>query len=118
MPSGSCGMHDSFRKELDEKISKSSVKWMATLFALPALIAVLATYSFITNAEYKFGSAVQAQHNLANIKMLDERTLSLKGDMMKFQADLSLDLASIKSDLKEIAKELRNHNLDTKGNKP
>lgn len=115
---GTCNLHEQFRTDLDEKVSKSSVKWMATLFALPALIAVLATYSFITNAEYKFGSAIQAQHNLANIKMLDERTMSLKAEMVKTQADLVSELVSIKADLKEIARELRMHNLEGRGSKP
>lgn len=102
-----CRYHEAAMKTINGSVSKSSIKWIATIFAVPALIAILVVYAFVQSADYRYGSTLTAAANQANIKLLDERTMSLKGDIVRMQADISLDLSVIKSDLKEIAKEIR-----------
>lgn len=107
-----------FHKELEERqdksdtaisgmVAKSSIKWIAAIFALPAVVAGLGLYAFVQSADYRYGTNQQALANAANIRLLDERTLTLKTDLLRVQADISSDLISIKTDLKDISKELR-----------
>lgn len=109
-----CEFHKDMEKRQDAvdiavegKIAKSSIKWIAAIFALPAVVAGLGLYAFVQSAEYRYGTSQQALANAANIRLLDERTITLKTDLLRVQADISSDLVAIKTDLKEIAKELR-----------
>jgi hypothetical protein len=70
-------------------------------------VAGLGLYAFVQSAEYRYGTNQQALANAANIRLLDERTLTIKTDLLRVQADISSDLVSIKTDLKDISKELR-----------
>lgn len=98
---------DNFDIAVEGKVSKGSIKWISAIFALPAVVAGLGLYAFVQSADYKYGTNQQALANAANIRLLDERTISIKTDIVRLQADLSSDLVSIKTDLKEISKELR-----------
>jgi hypothetical protein len=92
---------------VEGKVAKSSIKWIAAIFALPAVVAGLGLYAFVQSADYRYGTNQQALANAANIRLLDERTLTIKTDLLRVQADISSDLISIKTDLKDISKELR-----------
>ena len=94
---------------IEGKVAKSTIKWIATIFAIPTFGAILTAWAFMASADYRYGSNLQAQQNVANIKLLDERTINLKQEIIKMQGDISSDLAQIKSDLKEIAKDLKFH---------
>jgi hypothetical protein len=102
-----CRHHEAAMEKINGSVSKSSIKWIAVIFALPALVAILVVYAFVQNADYRYGTVLTSATNQANIKLLDERTMGLKSDIVRMQADISLDLSVIKNDLKEIAKELR-----------
>lgn len=109
-----CEFHQEMEKRQDISdaalsgmVAKSSIKWIAAIFALPAVVAGLGLYAFVQSADYRYGTNQQALANAANIRLLDERTLTIKTDLLRVQADISADLVSIKSDLKDISKELR-----------
>ena len=109
-----CEFHKDMEKRQDAsemavegKIAKSSIKWIAAIFALPAVVAGLGLYAFVQSAEYRYGTSQQAHANAGNIRLLDERTITIKTDLLRVQADISSDLVAIKTDLKDIAKELR-----------
>jgi hypothetical protein len=109
-----CDFHKEMEKRQDAvdvavegKIAKSSIKWIAAIFALPAVVAGLGLYAFVQSADYRYGTNQQALANAANIRLLDERTLTIKTDLLRVQADISSDLIAIKADLKDIAKEVR-----------
>lgn len=109
-----CEFHKAIEKRQDEsdvavegKVAKSSIKWIAAIFALPAVVAGLGLYAFVQSADYRYGTNQQALANAANIRLLDERTLTIKTDLLRVQADISSDLIAIKTDLKDISKELR-----------
>lgn len=102
-----CKYHEAAMVKVNGSVSKSSIKWIATVFAVPALIAILVVYAFVQSADYRYGSVLTAATNQASIKLLDERTMSLRGDIIKMQDDIAMDLTVIKNDLKEIAKEIR-----------
>ena len=72
-------------------------------------MAVLTAWAFIASADYRYGSNLQAQSNAANIKLLDERTINLKQEILKMQGDIQADLGQIKGDLKEISRDLKFH---------
>jgi hypothetical protein len=101
---------------VEAKIAKSSIKWLAMIFALPAIFAALGLYAFVQSADYRYGTLQQALLNASNIKLLDERTLGIKTDMLKVQADIAIDLVAIKSDLRDISREIRGLSVDR--NKP
>jgi hypothetical protein len=92
---------------IEGKIAKSTIKWIATIFSVPTLGAILTAWAFIASADYRYGSNLQAQNNATNIKLLDERTVNLKQEIIKMQGDISSDLSQIKLDLKDIAKDLK-----------
>jgi len=109
-----CEFHKAMEKRQDDsdvavegKVAKSSIKWIAAIFALPAVVAGLGLYAFVQSAEYRYGSSQQALANAANIRLLDERTLTIKTDLLRVQADISTDLTEIKKDIKFIMMKYR-----------
>ncbi len=109
-----CEFHENIQRRQDAsdvavegKVAKSSIKWIAAIFTLPAVVAGLGLYAFVQSADYRYGTSQQALANAANIQLLDERTLTIKTDLLRVQADISTDLLAIKTDLKDISKELR-----------
>ena len=104
-----CRYHEEVMARVNGSIAKSSIKWIATIFAIPVLFAILVTYAFVTSADYRYGSIVTATQNQTNIRLLDERTLNLKGEIVSLQLSIAGDILGIKNDLKEITKELRNN---------
>jgi len=89
---------------LEGKISKSSIKWMAGIFSLPTIAAILTVWAFMASAEYRYGSSKQAQENAANVRLLDERTLTMKADMIRTNGDLAIALREMKMEMGEMRK--------------
>jgi hypothetical protein len=94
---------------LEGKVAKSSLKWVAAIFAVPTITAILSAWAFMASADWRYGSNLQAQQNAAGIKLLDERTINLKSELVRVQQDISSDLADIKRDLRSINQELLKH---------
>lgn len=94
---------------IEGKIAKSTIKWIATIFSIPTLGAIFTAWAFIASADYRYGSNIQAQNNVANIKLLDERTMNIKQEMVRIQSDMLARLDQIQGDLKDIAKDLKFH---------
>jgi len=103
---------------LEGKISKGSLKWVATLLGLPAIMAALAIYAFMQSADYRFGSNQQAQTNAANIRLLDERTMTLRSDMVNLQASMNNSVGKIERSLDEMDKKLDRFLLRHDGKQP
>jgi uncharacterized protein HemX len=91
---------------IEGKVSKGSIKWVAAIFALPAVVAGLGLYAFIQSADYKFGSAQQALANQANIRLLDERTINMKSDMVTLQSNMNTSVSKIERTIEEMDKKL------------
>jgi len=102
-----CKYHEEAMKKVDNSVTKSSIKWIATIFAIPTLAIIFGLWAFISSADYRYASLIQQQINVTNIKLHDERMNALKIDLIRSQTELQADLTVIKGDLKEIAKELR-----------
>ena len=101
-----CDFHKEAMAKLDGTIARSTLKWVATIFAIPTMAAVLTTWAFIASADYRFGSQMQAEANKAKIALLDERTIMLRNDLLKAQENIASDITIIKLELKDISKEL------------
>jgi hypothetical protein len=85
---------------LEGKVAKSSLKWVAAIFAVPTLAAILSAWAFIASADYRYGSYLQAKTNEAKIQLLEERTMTIKNDLVKHQVDIMNELNEIKRDVK------------------
>ena len=97
---------------MEGKVSKSTIKWLAAIFSMPIIAAILFAWAFMISADYRYGSIERASINAANIKLLEERAVYLRADIESFKSTIASDLSQIKGDIKEIAKELRSHNYD------
>src|SRR4030042_4593972 len=97
---------------MEGKVSKSTIKWLAAMFSMPIIAAILFAWAFMTSADYRYGSIERATGNTASIKILEERAIYLRADMENFKNTVASDLGQIKGDIKEIAKELRSRNYD------
>ena len=100
---------------IEGRISKGSLKAVSVIFAVPLTLAILGLYAFVMNADYKYGSQEVARTNAANIKLLDERTITIKNDIVRMQSDISNDLAEIKRDVKSLGRELSRDNTPRRG---
>jgi len=85
---------------LEGKVAKSSLKWVAAIFAIPTLAAILSAWAFIASADYRYGSYLQAKTNEAKIQVMEERTMSLRSDLNRAQGDIMSELTEIKRDIK------------------
>lgn len=99
---------------LEGKVSKSSLKWLATIFALPLIGAVLAAYAFIVTADYRYGSAHTANTNAANITILTERMFGIKAEIQSLQTNITADMTEIKRELRGLSREITRTNNDTR----
>ncbi len=88
---------------LEGKVAKSSLKWVAAIFAVPTLAAILSAWAFIASADYRYGSYLQAKTNEAKIQLLEERTTTIKSDLIRYQSDIMSELNEIKRDVKYLA---------------
>jgi len=102
-----CKHHEETMKKVHNSVTKSSIKWLATIFAIPTLAIIFGLWAFISSADYRYASLIQQQINATNIRLHDERMNALKIDLVRLQTELQADLAVIKTDLKDIAKEIR-----------
>ena len=102
-----CEAHKDMMKRVEDqstaiegKISRASLKWVAAVFAVPAIGAILLAWGFMASADYKYGSILQAQQNAAKIGFLEEKTVQLRTDLIKAQTDIMDVLKEIKQDLR------------------
>lgn len=91
---------------IEGKVSKGSIKWVAMIFALPAVVAGLGLYAFVQSADYRFGSRQEALTNQANIRLLDERTVNIKSDMVNLQANLNNSVGKIERTMSDMDQKL------------
>ena len=114
---GVCEFHMNVQKEIDSKVAKSSVIWMATIFSIPILVAIFSAWAFMSAADYKYGSIIQAKDNAANIKLLDERIMHTRQDISLLQTNVTESLLSLKADIRSLAMDVR-HGNDINNKKP
>src|SRR4030043_1922586 len=119
MDNSVCAHHEDILKlqqsdhaAMEGKVSKSTIKWLAAIFSMPIIAAILFAWAFMISADYRYGSIERASINAANIKLLEERAVYLRADIESFKSTIASDLSQIKGDIKEIAKELRSRNYD------
>ena len=113
-----CSAHEVTMELIRGSITKASVYRIAAILSVPALAVIFAAWAFISSADYRYGTIAQAQLNAAAIRLLDERTVTIKSDIAVMKTDIGLSLVVVQSDLKDIAKELRAYNLTSRGIKP
>jgi len=89
---------------LEGKVAKSSIKWIAGIFTLPTVAAILTVWAFMASAEYRYGTSREARDNASNIRLLDERTLTMKADMIRTNGDLAIALREMKMEMGEMRK--------------
>lgn len=85
---------------IEGRVAKSSLKWIAAIFAIPTLAALFSAWAFISSADYRYGSYLQAKTNEAKIQLLEERTVLQRGDLQRAQVDIMNELTDIKRDIK------------------
>lgn len=78
---------------LTKKLSIASVKWFLAVFALPAVLGVLAFYQFYISAPYKYADS-------ATLGDIDNRVLRLEGAFNELP-----NAAAMKSIVKEAIRE-------------
>jgi hypothetical protein len=98
---------DATHSALEGKIAKSSLKWLAAIFAMPTIGALLFAWSFMASADYRYGSYQQARTNEAKIALLEERTVNIRAELVKAQTDIMNDLTEIKKDIKFLTMKYR-----------
>ena len=113
-----CPHHDEMMKKLEDqqvaiegKISKGTLKFLATLFGGPMVLGLLGLIAFVAVADYKFSSKETTAINSSAIKLLDERTVGIKNEVTQTKIDLTSKIYDMKKDITddmiEIKRELR-----------